>query len=55
MAKKQEKAYVTKYYKIDENKVIKLKKICPNCSVYMAEHKDRYHCGNCGYTEFKAK
>jgi ribosomal protein S27AE len=21
----------------------------------MAEHKDRYHCGSCGYTLFKKK
>jgi len=30
-----------------------LKKICPKCGRFMAEHEDRYHCGYCGYTEFK--
>jgi len=31
------------------------KRTCPKCSsgVFMAEHKDRYHCGKCSYTEFK--
>ena len=29
------------------------KKTCPKCgpAVFMAEHKDRKHCGCCGYTE----
>ncbi len=27
---------------------------CPKCGkgVTMAQHKDRVHCGKCGYTEF---
>lgn len=31
------------------------KKICPKCGpgVFMAEHKDRWHCGKCGYMEKK--
>lgn len=48
-----EKAKVRLYYKIENGKVIRLKKLCPRCGSYMAEHKDRYHCGKCGYTEFK--
>lgn len=30
-------------------------KSCPKCGagVFMAEHKNRFHCGKCGYTEFK--
>lgn len=33
----------------------KNKRICPKCGpgVFLAEHKDRLHCGKCGYTEFK--
>ena len=29
------------------------KKTCPKCGpgIFMAEHKDRYHCGTCGYME----
>lgn len=30
-------------------------KACPKCSSRMAEHKDRFTCGKCGYTEFKQK
>ena len=44
---------VLKLYKVENGKVIRLKKICPRCGRFMAEHKDRYHCGYCGYTEFK--
>jgi len=33
----------------------KNKRECPKCGVaiFMAEHKDRYHCGKCSFTEFK--
>ena len=29
-------------------------KTCPKCGpgVFMAEHKNRSHCGKCGFTEF---
>ncbi len=31
------------------------KKFCPKCGegVFMAEHKDRFTCGKCSYTEMK--
>jgi len=35
-----------KYYKIEDGKVIRLKKTCPR-------HLNRYACGKCGYTEWK--
>ena len=41
---------ILKLYKVEDNKVVRLKKICPKCGRFMAEHEDRYHCG---YTEFK--
>lgn len=33
------------------------KKFCPRCGpgVFLAQHKDRYYCGNCHYTEFIKK
>lgn len=33
----------------------KNKRECPKCGVgiFMAEHKDRFHCGKCGFAEFK--
>ena len=44
-----------KYYKVDGDKLERLKKACPKCGegTYMAEHPDRRACGRCGYTEFK--
>ncbi len=31
------------------------RRTCPKCGagIFMAEHKDRHHCGKCSYTEFK--
>jgi small subunit ribosomal protein S27Ae len=45
------------YYKVEGDKVVRIKKVCPRCGpgVFMADHGDRYHCGRCGYTEFKNK
>ena len=42
-------------YSIEGDKVIRTKKFCPRCGmgVFLADHKDRHHCGRCGYTEFK--
>ncbi|MGC9079323.1 MAG: 30S ribosomal protein S27ae, partial [Nanopusillaceae archaeon] len=40
---------------LEGGKVVRLKKQCPRCGRFMGEHKDRYHCGYCGYTEFKIK
>jgi len=30
-------------------------RFCPKCGtgVFMADHKNRYSCGKCGFTEFK--
>jgi small subunit ribosomal protein S27Ae len=28
---------------------------CPKCGSRMAEHKDRFSCGKCGYAEFNIK
>ncbi len=59
MAKKKQKsnkpAYkVYKVYKVEGDKITERNKTCPKCGqgVYMAKHKDRWHCGKCGYTEF---
>lgn len=53
--KKNKKPDVTpKVYTFYENGKLK-KKVCPKCGpgVFLAEHKDRFSCGKCGYTEFK--
>ncbi len=41
-------------YHIDGDKLERQRTFCPKCGdgVFMAEHKDRKHCGKCGYTEF---
>lgn len=46
-----------KKYKIEDGKLVRLGRTCPKCGpgVFLAEHKDRWHCGRCGYTEFKKK
>ncbi|MGA2198570.1 MAG: 30S ribosomal protein S27ae [Nitrososphaerales archaeon] len=48
---------VWKLYKVEEATLTRLKKECPRCGkgYFMAEHKDRMSCGNCGYTTFKTK
>lgn len=45
------------YYKIEENRIIRLRNHCPKCGAgyFLAEHKDRLTCGSCNYTEFKKK
>jgi small subunit ribosomal protein S27Ae len=30
-------------------------KFCPKCGSRMGNHKDRYACGSCKYTEWKEK
>lgn len=37
------------------DKLVKKNKECPKCGagVFMADHKDRWSCGRCHYTEFK--
>ncbi|MDA3855791.1 MAG: 30S ribosomal protein S27ae [Candidatus Woesearchaeota archaeon] len=57
MTKSKEKAKSSapskKYEAYSDGK--KVKKECPKCGrgIFLAEHKDRFHCGKCAYTEFK--
>lgn len=56
--KKKEKAYSKSgSYKVEGDKITRTKPVCPKCGpgVFMATHKDRVSCGNCGYTEFSKK
>ncbi len=54
-AKKKEAPPKSKGYKIEGDKIVIVKKICPRCGAgcFMANHKDRWHCGRCRYTIFK--
>jgi ubiquitin-small subunit ribosomal protein S27Ae len=46
---------VYKFYTINNSTIERTKRECPRCGkgIFMADHKDRYTCGKCGYTEFK--
>ena len=53
--KKKVKLAVLKSYKIESDKVVRLKQMCKVCPVgtFLAEHSDRLHCGRCntGYVK----
>jgi ubiquitin-small subunit ribosomal protein S27Ae len=46
---------VYKFYNINNDTIERAKRECPRCGkgIFMGDHKDRYTCGKCGYTEFK--
>lgn len=46
---------MSKYYDLDGDSVTKKNKECPKCGTgyFMAEHKDRYHCGKCSFSKKK--
>ena len=53
--KKKEEKGVHALYKIEGEKVTRLRPTCERCGVgyFMANHKDRYTCGHCGFTRYK--
>ncbi len=45
---------VWKYYKVDGDKLERLRQECPRCKgSFLAEHENRFSCGKCGYATFK--
>jgi len=52
--KKKEKGVFT-LYKIEGEKVARLRPICERCGpgYFMADHGNRYTCGHCGFTRYK--
>jgi len=42
-------------FKVEGNKINRTHRHCPKCgpAVFLADHKNRFSCGKCGYTEFK--
>ncbi|MBN1646165.1 30S ribosomal protein S27ae [Candidatus Woesearchaeota archaeon] len=40
-------------YKAEGGKLQRTNRTCPKCGsgTFLANHKDRTHCGKCGYTE----
>jgi small subunit ribosomal protein S27Ae len=53
--KKKEEKGVNALYKIEGEKVTRLRPTCERCGsgYFMAKHKDRYTCGHCGFTRYK--
>lgn len=52
--KKKGKVYkMSNVYEIEGNSIKTKNKKCPKCKVFMANHKDRWSCGKCGYGEMK--
>jgi len=53
--KKKEERGVHALYKIEGEKVTRLRPTCERCGpgYFMANHKDRYTCGRCGFTRYK--
>lgn len=54
--KRKVKMAVLKYYKVEGDKVVKLKQMCKTCpaGTFVAEHADRLYCGRCHATYAKA-
>jgi small subunit ribosomal protein S27Ae len=52
--KKEEKGIFT-LYKIESDKVVRLRPVCERCGpgYFMADHGNRYTCGHCGFTRYK--
>jgi small subunit ribosomal protein S27Ae len=53
--KKKEQKGISALYKIEDDKVSRLRPTCERCGsgYFMAKHKDRYTCGHCGFTRYK--
>ncbi len=52
--KKKEKG-VHSLYKAEGDKVTRLRPVCERCGpgYFMADHRNRYTCGHCGFTRYK--
>jgi len=53
--KKKEEKGVFKLYKVENDKVTRLRPTCERCGpgYFMADHGNRYTCGHCGFTKYK--
>jgi small subunit ribosomal protein S27Ae len=53
--KKKEEKGVFKLYKVESDKVTRLRPTCERCGpgYFMADHGNRYTCGHCGFTTYK--
>jgi len=48
---------ISKHYEVKDGKLVRKRPFCNRCGrgYFMADHGDRYTCGNCSYTIFKPK
>jgi small subunit ribosomal protein S27Ae len=53
--KKKEEKGIHALYKVEGEKVTRLRPTCERCGpgYFMANHRDRYTCGHCGFTRYK--
>jgi len=53
--KKKEEKGVFKLYKVESDKLTRLRPTCERCGpgYFMADHGNRYTCGHCGFTRYK--
>jgi small subunit ribosomal protein S27Ae len=53
--KKKEEKGIHALYKIEGEKVTRLRPTCERCGpgYFMAKHEDRYTCGHCGFTRYR--
>jgi small subunit ribosomal protein S27Ae len=53
--KKKEEKGAHALYKIEGEKVARLRPTCERCGTgyFMGDHNDRYTCGHCGFTRYK--
>jgi len=56
LKKKKEKP-VSAYYKLEKTGLVRILPTCDRCGsgYFMADHRDRYSCGHCGFTRFKTE
>lgn len=54
-AKKKNEKGVNTLYKVEDEKVTRLRPTCERCGpgYFMAKHKDRFTCGHCGFTRYR--
>jgi len=52
--KKKEKG-IHSLYEVEADKVTRLRPVCERCGpgYFMADHRERYTCGHCGFTRYK--
>ncbi len=55
--RKHESLKVWNYYEVHEGVLRRKREPCPRCGpgTFLSEHKNRFYCGRCGYTQFEKK